>query len=187
MIQYNIRNIVTNSIGVGMNIPALDSQQQSISDDQELAKALAGVTQEAEDLSQGSDSTPQVTAASPTDDDISSAAATQNNASDDAGVSPDPMQPLMGTTAAADSTIVDPGLASVKQAALSELRPLVGKLNVSPEEKFNTYLLLIRSTDDRDLIAPAHEAASAITDEAKKAQALLDIIKEIDYLSSPKQ
>ena len=27
----------------------------------------------------------------------------------------------------------------------------------------------------------------AITDEAKKAQALLDIIKEIDFLSSPQQ
>ena len=50
-----------------------------------------------------------------------------------------------------------------------------------------TYLLLIRSTDDKDLIALAHEAAKAIGDETKKAQALLDIIKEIDFLSNPNQ
>ncbi len=81
----------------------------------------------------------------------------------------------------------DQDLADVKQAALTELRPLVDKLDVDPEEKFNTYLLLVRSTDDKDLIAPAHEAAKAITDEAKKAQALLDIIKEIDFLSNSTQ
>ena len=74
-------------------------------------------------------------------------------------------------------------LDSVKLDAINELRPLVDKLNISPEEKFDTYLLLIRSTDDRTLVAPAHEAAKAITDETRRAQALLDIIKEIDFLS----
>jgi len=74
-------------------------------------------------------------------------------------------------------------LDGIKQEALSELRPLVDKLNVSAEEKFDTYLLLLRSTDDRALIAPAHDAAKGITDEARRAQALLDIIKEIDFLS----
>lgn len=78
-------------------------------------------------------------------------------------------------------------LESIKQDALQELRPLVDKLNVSPEEKFDTYLLLIRSTDDSELIGPAHEAAKAITDEARRADALLDIIKEIDYLSQQKK
>jgi hypothetical protein len=78
-------------------------------------------------------------------------------------------------------------LDEVKQEALSELRPLVDKLNVNPEEKFDTYLLLLRSTDDKALIAPAHEAAKAIADEARRAQALLDIIKEIDFLSQANQ
>ena len=74
-------------------------------------------------------------------------------------------------------------LDTIKNDALLELRPLVDKLSVSPEEKFDTYLLLLRSTDDIALIAPAHEAAKAIGDEARRAEALLDIIKEIDYLS----
>ena len=47
--------------------------------------------------------------------------------------------------------------------------------------------MLIRSTDDSSLIGPAHAAAQAITDEKRKAEALLDIIKEIDYLSRKDQ
>lgn len=74
-------------------------------------------------------------------------------------------------------------LDGIKMEALNELRPLVDKLDVPPEERFDTYLLLLRSTDDKELIAPAHEAAKNITDEARRAQALLDIIKEIDFLS----
>ncbi len=74
-------------------------------------------------------------------------------------------------------------LNTIKQQAINELRPLVGKLNVSAEERFDTYLLLIRSTDDTELIAPAHDAAKEIEDEEKRAKALLDIIKEVDYLS----
>jgi hypothetical protein len=58
---------------------------------------------------------------------------------------------------------------------------------LAPDEKFDTYLLLIRSTDDTSLIAPAHTAAKNIPDETRRAQALLDIIKEIDYLSAPEQ
>lgn len=74
-------------------------------------------------------------------------------------------------------------LDDLKKAALEELRPLVGKLNLPPEEKFDTLLLIIRSTDDQSLLAPAHEAAQGIQDENKRAQALLDVIKEIDYFS----
>ena len=154
-----------------MNIQAND-QNQSISDDQELAKALAGVNEEAGYIGLG-----------------------QANPGGGLGQAPDTsapeqfMQPAPQPAApsASTDTPIDPALASVKQAALEELRPLVDKLDVNPEEKFNTYLLLIRSTDDKDLIAPAHEAAKNITDETKKAQALLDIIKEIDFLSNPGQ
>ena len=66
-------------------------------------------------------------------------------------------------------------------------RPPVDKLNLSAEEKFDTLLLLIRSTDDTTLVGPAFEAARSIADETEKAQALLDIVKEIDYLSNPQK
>ena len=60
---------------------------------------------------------------------------------------------------------------------------LVDKLDLPADEKFDTILILIRSTDDKSLVNAAHEAARAIPDEAKRAQALLDVIKEIDYFS----
>lgn len=78
-------------------------------------------------------------------------------------------------------------LDNLKKTALEELRPLVGKLNLPPEEKFDTLLLIIRSTDDQSLLGPAHEAAQGIQDENKRAQALLDVIKEIDYFSQGQQ
>lgn len=98
----------------------------------------------------------------------------------------DPVVTQPADNSAAEPVTVTGPLADIKNDALNELRPLVDKLTVSPEEKFDTYLLLIRSTDDESLIAPAHEAAKAIEDEARRAEALLDIIKEIDYLSRPK-
>jgi hypothetical protein len=76
------------------------------------------------------------------------------------------------------------GLDDIKKSALEELRPLVDKLNLSPEEKFDTILLIIRSTDDRSLVEAAYDSAKAITDETKRAQALLDVIKEIDYFAN---
>lgn len=96
----------------------------------------------------------------------------------------DTPQPSLSTLAPASTGNSD--LDAIKKDALVELRPLVDKLTVPPEEKFDTYLLLIRSTDDASLIGPAHDAAKAITDETRRAEALLDIIKEIDYLSKQK-
>lgn len=147
----------------GMDIAVPDNQKQSISDDQELAKALAGVTQEAEDATTSDGSGDSgITPA----DGLPAVLPTPTSMADDSSAMPDPttFAPVNPDPAAAGSS----NLADVKQAALTELRPLIGKLDVGPEEKFNTYLLLIRSTDDQSLIAPAHEAAQGITDEAKK-------------------
>ena len=72
----------------------------------------------------------------------------------------------------------------IKNHALEDLRPLVEKLTVSNEEKFDIYLLLLRSSDDNTLVEPAYNAARSIEDETKRANALLDIIKEVDYFKS---
>lgn len=162
-----------------------DNQVQSISDDQELAKALAGVTDDVDAL------TKEDTAVSA---NYGQGLPQINNP--DPVAMPDPINspittaspsPVADYSQGANQPAVDPQLAGIKQTVLEELRPLVDKLEVSPEEKFNTYLLLIRSTDDRDLIAPAHQTAKLITDESKRAQALLDIVREIDYLSHPQR
>lgn len=150
---------------------------QPISDDQELAKVLAGVSAEGDEVAMGAlgvgDVVPPVAPGIPP---VASPVATSDpNASFAVPSAPVPASPV--------SIPVAGELDGVKSQAISELRPLVDKLTLPPEEKFDTYLLLIRSTDDKALIAPAHAAAKEITDEARRAQALLDIIKEIDFLS----
>ena len=74
-----------------------------------------------------------------------------------------------------------PNLDYIKKNVLVELRPLITKLNLPADEKFDTILLMIRSTDDVSLIPLASDTARQIVDDTRRAQALLDIIKEIDF------
>lgn len=137
-----------------------DSNPTTISDDQDLAKALAGVGNE----------TPEPETMAPVPE-------TEPPAALDVQMTPAP-SPVQARTDLGDS------LDEVKMEAINELRPIIDKLNLPPDEKFDTYLLLLRCTDDRSLVPPAHEVAKQIEDESRRAQALLDIIKEIEYLSN---
>lgn len=74
-------------------------------------------------------------------------------------------------------------LLHIKQQALQQLTPLVGHLEQSPEEKFRTTMMLIQASDNADLVRVAYEAALQITDEKVRAQALLDIVNEINYFT----
>lgn len=167
------------------NIEPIDTTQQPISDDQELAKVLAGVDQQAEEAAEAGAGT----VVPPAADDTTTTMPDPTTVAAPEPVVPEPAveEPVVPPVVTPLSVPSGDDLTSVKQEALNELRPLVDKLDVAPEEKFDTYLLLLRSTDDKELIAPAHEAAKAIADEARRAQALLDIIKEIDFLSQPQQ
>ncbi|HVS58424.1 MAG TPA: hypothetical protein VHD60_01645 [Candidatus Saccharimonadales bacterium] len=74
-------------------------------------------------------------------------------------------------------------LLGLKQQALQQLSPLLNHLDQSPEEKFRTTMMMIQATDNQDLIKTAYEAAQQISDEKAKAQALLDIVNEINYFT----
>lgn len=78
-------------------------------------------------------------------------------------------------------------LLNIKQQALQQLTPLVGHLDQSPEEKFRTTMMMIQASDNDDLIKDAYTAAQAITDEKTRAQALLDIVNEINYFTQAQQ
>jgi len=152
-----------------MDITPQDNTQP-ISDDQELAKALAGVL--------------------PGDPEDTSAAPGANMQFEETAapaapvVAPvAPVAPVAEVSSSNDSSALD----GIKLDALKELRPLMDKVDLPAEEKFDTYLMLLRSTDDSTLIDPAHKAAQGIADEKRKAEALLEIIKEIDYLSRKEQ
>lgn len=162
-----------------MDITPQDNSTQPISDDQELAKALAGVLPE-------DDSTTD--ANSPTGMQFEETSTLGSPAPAPAPVAPTAPAPAPAPAPSFDLPSPTPvggveDLDDIKLNALKELRPLMDKVELPAEEKFDTYLMLIRSTDDKSLIGPAHTAAQGISDEKRKAEALLEIIKEIDYLS----
>lgn len=74
-------------------------------------------------------------------------------------------------------------LIGLKQQALQQLSPLVSHLEQTPEEKFRTTMMMIQASDDQTLIKSAFEVAQKITDDKARAQALLDVINEINYFT----
>lgn len=171
-----------------------------VTDDAELAKVLEDMNNSMSAASSGL--APDLAApividpAGATNDDSASEPVVSNSPAVPTSVS-DPINNLSfeETTKSAPSITLSPlsgplsgdndDLESIKKDALTELRPLIDKLSLPPEEKFDTLLLIIRSTDDSSLIPAVHEAAKSIEDESKRAQALLDVIKEIDFFSKP--
>lgn len=78
-------------------------------------------------------------------------------------------------------------LLDIKQDALQALTPLIDHLDQSPEEKFRTTMMMIQASDNHSLIKAAYEAAQHIQNEKERAQALLDIVNEINYFTQQQQ
>jgi hypothetical protein len=83
----------------------------------------------------------------------------------------------------APETTADSNLLDIKQQALQHLSPLVQHLDQSAEEKFKTTMMMIQASDDKSLVPAAFESAKQIQDDKARAQALLDIINEINYFT----
>ena len=93
-----------------------------------------------------------------------------------ASTAPAPAMPMAG----------DDDLADIKQNALQNLTPLVDRLDQQPEERFKTLMMLIQASDNSSLIKQAYQAANQIPDQKIKAQALIDIVNEINYFTQQK-
>ena len=115
--------------------------------------------------------------------------APQDNADHDMPMSetpaPAPTDPAPQQDQPAGASPDDQDLLELKQNALQQLAPLVSQLEQNPEEKFRTTMMLIQASDNASLLKEAYEAASAIPDEKAKAQALLDVVNEINYFTQP--
>lgn len=81
------------------------------------------------------------------------------------------------------AAVINPDLAQIKLQALQNLEPLVDQLDQTPDEKFKTVMMLIQASDNSKLLKEAYAAASQITDEKVRAQALLDVVSEINYFT----
>ncbi|HET6622500.1 MAG TPA: hypothetical protein VFG56_01045, partial [Candidatus Saccharimonadales bacterium] len=140
-----------------------------VTDDQELANVLAGMNgqaaasatddnkpaddpaaadlqyEETGDKAQVSDQTPaeepvtEEVAAVPTLDELEKTVAA------DAAETPELDSPAPTPDGQATTTSLSPELDSLKKDAVAELRPLVDKLDLPADEKFDTLLLIIRS------------------------------------------
>lgn len=91
--------------------------------------------------------------------------------------------PLPLPAATGDTSKDTSDLLTLKQQAIAQLSPLVSQLDQTPEEKFRTTMMLIQSTDNPGLLHDAYTAAQTITDEKARAQALLDVVNEINYFT----
>ncbi|HSX27710.1 MAG TPA: hypothetical protein VLG25_02915 [Patescibacteria group bacterium] len=96
-----------------------------------------------------------------------------------------PSSPLenIGSDSDVMSTPPSDDLVSLKQEALHQLTPLVGHLDQTPEEKFRTLMMMIQATDDSTKLKEAFDSAKQITDDKVRAQALLDVVNEINYFT----
>lgn len=74
-------------------------------------------------------------------------------------------------------------LMEVKKSALQELSPLLDELDQSADEKLNILMMTIQATDDQSLLPQALKIAKQIEDKKLRAEAMLDIIQEINYFT----
>ncbi len=97
-------------------------------------------------------------------------------------VTPAPTSTPVPVPSPSDDTLHD--LMTIKQKALSDLSPLIGQLDQPPEDRFRTLMMMIQASDDQSMIKVAYAVAETIEDEKIRAQALLDIVNEINYFTS---
>lgn len=128
-----------------------------------------------------------LTSESPDDDDTKASQPSNNSdGASDANVSDDSSSDSSNDSSSSDDAsapLADDKLLDIKKQALGELSPLVSHLDQSPEEKFKTTMMMIQAADNQALIPEAYAAAKDISDEKARAQALLDIVNEINYFT----
>ncbi|MBR5621430.1 hypothetical protein IKW75_03055 [Candidatus Saccharibacteria bacterium] len=71
-------------------------------------------------------------------------------------------------------------LASIRESVIRDLLPLLDKTDSTPEEKFDIYKDALKTMHDAKTIEGAYKTATQITDDTKKADALIGLMKTID-------
>ena len=76
----------------------------------------------------------------------------------------------------------DGDLSAVRENVLRDLIPLMDKVQGDAEYKFGIYREAMDTLHDKGLVSGAYKEASKITDEDKKAESLIELMKAIDTL-----
>ncbi len=177
-----------NNVGASTDDNVTDPVVQPAADSSDTDDVSSVQDEPATDQSSVIASDPQITGEPPVAADLSTDAAsgiTFDGNDLPAGLSSDADAHLPGD--AGEGSGENTELDGVKNSALEQLRPLIEKLDLEPADKFDKYLMMLRASDDPALIKPAFDAAQGIVGEKEKAQALLDIINEINYITANQQ
>lgn len=110
---------------------------------------------------------------------------------------PEPIAPLDAMSAVPELTSLAPepapepapapesqsmGTAEIKKAALRDLVPLLAKINIDPIQKFDIYRDIFEELKDYTVLESAYHTARDISDETKRAEALLYIVEAINKM-----
>lgn len=117
----------------------------------------------------------KIVASTPADASVAPLSATDSDSDDEDEDETDSASP--------DDSGANAELMSIKKSALQELSPLLDELDQGPEEKLNVIMMTIQASDDQTLIPQAFETAKKIEDKKARAEAMLDIINEINYFT----
>ncbi len=90
---------------------------------------------------------------------------------------PEPTTPVEASEAGNPDDI-----SKVRENVLRDLIPLMDKVQGDPEYKFTIYREAMDTLHDKGLVSGAYKEASQITDENKKAESLIELMKVIDKL-----
>lgn len=91
-----------------------------------------------------------------------------------------PAAPVETAPAEANIAPANGDLASIRENVIKDLLPLMDKVDSSPEEKFEIYKDAMKTMHDASTIGGAYRTATQFSDESKKADALMDLMKTID-------
>jgi hypothetical protein len=95
---------------------------------------------------------------------------------------PEPPMVEMPAPAYEEPAPADLTIHQVKEAALRDLVPLLGHLDMDPIQKFNMYRNIFEDLRDYTVLESAYRAAAEIQDEGERAQALLYLVEAIDRM-----
>lgn len=90
--------------------------------------------------------------------------------------------PVISEAPAEASAPTNLNMREVKAAALRDLAPLVGKMDLTASQKFNLYRDMFENLRDYTALEPAYQAAKNIADEHERGEALLYLINSIDNM-----
>jgi len=95
---------------------------------------------------------------------------------------PIPATPTIPTVPTFNTPVTNLNTHQIKEAALRDLIPLLDRINMTPSQKFNICRNIFEDLRDYTVLEQAYRAASEITNETERAEALLYLVESIDKM-----